>query len=97
MLRLDTESSDGRDEKLTRNGGTEQGRKKWIVPGSSLKRQGCTVNTGCCELTRLFPIMPRAVMNEHGEVIRKKNQQYALIVPCAYCWFFLLIRLICTV
>jgi hypothetical protein len=66
---LNTESSGGRDEKLTSYGGMEQGRKRWIIPGSfSLKRQGCTVNTRICELTRLFPNIPRALKNEHGEI-----------------------------
>jgi hypothetical protein len=68
VLYLNTESSGGIDEKLTKNGGTEQGKKKWIVSGSSsLKRHGYTVNTRFCELRRLFPNMPRALMNEHGE------------------------------
>ena len=70
---LNTESSSKADEKLTGNGGLEQGRKRWIVPGSfSLKRQGYTlrhgytVNTRLCELTRLFPNMLRVVISEHG-------------------------------
>jgi len=64
---LNAESSSRTDEKLTDNGGMEQGRRWWVVPGSfCLKRQEYTVNTRLCELTPLFE--ETGVHGEHQAV-----------------------------
>jgi hypothetical protein len=66
---LNNESSGGSGDKLTSNGGLEQGRKRWKCAREFFfEKTGVHVNTRLFELTRSFPNMPRALMDEHGEI-----------------------------